>query len=163
MSTTGSNPQYVTIKGKTQTLSDLKKAAKGARAVYLATDPDREGEAIAWHVADQLDTTAPTHRVLFHEITKDAIQEAMKSPGRIDDQKVYAQQARRILDRLVGYKASPSALEEHQDRAVRGAGADRRPPPHRRAGAGDPGLRARRSTGASPRSAPTAARSSRPS
>ncbi len=103
----GFEPQYVTIKGKTQTLSDLKKSAKGARAVYLATDPDREGEAIAWHVADQLDTTAPTHRVLFHEITKDAIQEAMKSPGRIDDQKVYAQQARRILDRLVGYKASP--------------------------------------------------------
>ncbi len=103
----GFEPQYVTIKGKTQTLSDLKKSAKGARAVYLATDPDREGEAIAWHVADQLDTTAPTHRVLFHEITKDAIQAAMKAPGRIDDQKVYAQQARRILDRLVGYKASP--------------------------------------------------------
>jgi len=75
--------------------------------VYLATDPDREGEAIAWHVAGQLDRAVPTHRVLFHEITKDAIHEAMRKPGAIDEQKVDAQQARRILDRLVGYKVSP--------------------------------------------------------
>jgi len=100
-------PQYVTIKGKTQTLADLKKAAKRASAIYLATDPDREGEAIAWHVADQMDTKAPMHRVLFHEITKEAVKEAMNKPGRIDDRLVNAQQARRILDRLVGYKASP--------------------------------------------------------
>jgi DNA topoisomerase I len=100
-------PKYVTIKGKTKTLSELKKAAKLASAIYLATDPDREGEAIAWHVADQLKATVPTHRILFHEITKDAIQEALKDPGEIDDRKVDAQQARRILDRLVGYKASP--------------------------------------------------------
>src|SRR5262249_23729407 len=86
---------------------DLKKAAKRAKAVYLATDPDREGEAIAWHVADQLETSAPLHRVLFHEITKDAVKEAMAKPGRIDDRLVNAKQARRILDRLVGYKASP--------------------------------------------------------
>ncbi len=103
----GFEPKYVTIKGKTKTLSELKKAAKTASTIYLATDPDREGEAIAWHVADQLDTQAPTHRVLFHEITKDAIHEAMEKPGEIDDRKVNAQQARRILDRLVGYKASP--------------------------------------------------------
>src|SRR5512143_2838319 len=103
----GFQPEYVTIKGKTQTLSDLKKAAKKARAVYLATDPDREGEAIAWHVASQLDTRAPTHRVLFHEITKEAVKEAMAKPGVINDNLVNAQQARRILDRLVGYKASP--------------------------------------------------------
>jgi len=103
----GFEPKYVTIKGKTKTLSELKKAAKTASTIYLATDPDREGEAIAWHVADQLDTRAPTHRVLFHEITKDAIHEAMEHPGAIDDRKVNAQQARRILDRLVGYKASP--------------------------------------------------------
>ncbi len=103
----GFQPQYVTIKGKTQTLADLKKAARRASAVYLATDPDREGEAIAWHVADQLETNAPLHRVLFHEITKDAVKEAMAKPGRIDDRLVNAQQARRILDRLVGYKASP--------------------------------------------------------
>ena len=100
-------PKYVTIKGKTKTLSELKKAAKTASTIYLATDPDREGEAIAWHVADQLGVTVPTHRVLFHEITKDAIHEAMEQPGVIDDRKVNAQQARRILDRLVGYKASP--------------------------------------------------------
>src|SRR5215216_1858471 len=85
-------PKYVTIKGKTKTLSDLKKAAKLASAIYLATDPDREGEAIAWHVADQLKATVPTHRILFHEITKDAIQEALKDPGEIDDRKVDAQQ-----------------------------------------------------------------------
>jgi DNA topoisomerase-1 len=103
----GFEPKYVTIKGKTKTLSELKKAAKTASTIYLATDPDREGEAIAWHVADQLDSKAPTHRVLFHEITKDAIHEAMEKPGEIDDRKVNAQQARRILDRLVGYKASP--------------------------------------------------------
>jgi DNA topoisomerase I len=103
----GFEPKYVTIKGKTKTLSELKKAAKGASAIYLATDPDREGEAIAWHVADQLKVTVPTHRILFHEITKDAIQEALRDPGEIDDRKVDAQQARRILDRLVGYKASP--------------------------------------------------------
>ena len=103
----GFEPKYVTIKGKTKTLADLKKAAKGASAIYLATDPDREGEAIAWHVADQLKSDVPTHRILFHEITKDAIQEALRQPGQIDDRKVDAQQARRILDRLVGYKASP--------------------------------------------------------
>ena len=100
-------PKYVTIKGKTKTLSDLKKAARTASTIYLATDPDREGEAIAWHVADQLGASVPTHRVLFHEITRDAIHEAMDQPGVIDDRKVNAQQARRILDRLVGYKASP--------------------------------------------------------
>jgi len=100
-------PEYVIIKGKNHTLNEIKKAAKAASEVYLATDPDREGEAIAWHVASQLDRALPMHRVLFHEITKDAIQEAMQTPGRIDEQKVNAQQARRILDRLVGYKASP--------------------------------------------------------
>jgi DNA topoisomerase-1 len=104
-------PKYVTIKGKTKTLSELKKAAKGASAIYLATDPDREGEAIAWHVAEQIRHGLPdsirTHRILFHEITKEAIQEALRDPGKIDDRKVDAQQARRILDRLVGYKASP--------------------------------------------------------
>jgi DNA topoisomerase-1 len=100
-------PEYVTIKGKTQTLSDIKKAARAASHVYLATDPDREGEAIAWHVAEQIGTGVPTERILFHEITRDAIREAMAQPGQIDQNKVDAQQARRILDRLVGYKASP--------------------------------------------------------
>jgi len=100
-------PEYVTIKGKTQTLSDIKKAAKVASQVLLATDPDREGEAIAWHVATQIGNGVPTRRILFHEITKDAIQEALRTPSDIDQAKVDAQQARRVLDRLVGYKASP--------------------------------------------------------
>jgi DNA topoisomerase-1 len=81
----GFEPKYVTIKGKTKTLSELKKAAKAASAIYLATDPDREGEAIAWHVADQIKAGVPTHRILFHEITKEAIQEALRAPGEIDN------------------------------------------------------------------------------
>src|SRR5688500_8910633 len=85
----GFEPKYVTIKGKTKTLSELKKAAKTASTIYLATDPDREGEAIAWPVADQLKAGLPksvrTHRILFHEITKAAIQEALRDPGKIDD------------------------------------------------------------------------------
>jgi DNA topoisomerase-1 len=100
-------PKYVTIRGKGKTLAELKKAAKGADAVYLATDPDREGEAIAWHVADQLGAAPRVRRVLFHEITRDAVRDAIRHPTKIDDRKVDAQQARRILDRLVGYKASP--------------------------------------------------------
>src|SRR3954463_15332389 len=105
----GFEPKYVTIKGKTKTLSELKKAAKAASAIYLATDPDREGEAIAWHVADQITPAkrVPVHRVLFEEITRDAVVAAMQSPTAIDEKRVEAQQARRILDRLVGYKASP--------------------------------------------------------
>jgi DNA topoisomerase-1 len=105
----GFEPKYVTIKGKTKTLAELKKAAKTASTIYLATDPDREGEAIAWHVADQITPSrrVPVHRVLFEEITRDAVVAAMKEPRRIDEKKVEAQQARRILDRLVGYKASP--------------------------------------------------------
>lgn len=103
----GFAPKYVTIRGKGKNLAELKKAAKGAPQVYLATDPDREGEAIAWHVADQLPKTAEIQRVLLREITKTAVQAAIKNPGAIDMQKVDAQQARRILDRLVGYKASP--------------------------------------------------------
>ena len=100
-------PKYVTIRGKGKTLAELKKAAKGSDAVYLATDPDREGEAIAWHVASHIGNGGKVQRILFHEITKDAVAEALKHPVEIDGLKVEAQQARRILDRLVGYKASP--------------------------------------------------------
>ena len=103
----GFAPKYVTIRGKGKTLAELKKVAKRSTDVFLATDPDREGEAIAWHVADQLGDGLKIRRVLFHEITKEAVGEAMKNPIPIDDRKVEAQQARRILDRLVGYKASP--------------------------------------------------------
>ena len=103
----GFAPKYVTIRGKGKQLAEIKRAAKKSDQVLLATDPDREGEAIAWHVADQLDDGSKIRRVLFHEITKDAISEAIENTTDIDDQKVEAQQARRILDRLVGYKVSP--------------------------------------------------------
>ena len=105
----GFEPEYVTIPGKEKTLADLKHAAKDSREILLATDPDREGEAIAWHVASQVrrKNGAPIKRVLFHEITKDAVQGAIARAGEIDERKVDAQQARRVLDRLVGYKASP--------------------------------------------------------
>jgi len=103
----GFTPKYVTIQGKGKALAELRRAAKASGKVFLATDPDREGEAIAWHVAEQIGDGSKVRRVLFHEITKDAVQAAMKHPVKIDDRKVEAQQARRILDRLVGYKASP--------------------------------------------------------
>src|SRR5438876_3523243 len=105
----GFQPEYITIPGKEKTVAELKSAAKDSREIFLATDPDREGEAIAWHVAESIKRKngAPIRRVLFHEITKDAIQEAIANAGNIDEHKVDAQQARRVLDRLVGYKASP--------------------------------------------------------
>ena len=105
----GFEPEYVTIPGKEKTLTELKNAARDSREILLATDPDREGEAIAWHVASQVrrKNGAPIKRVLFHEITKDAVQGAIARAGEIDERKVDAQQARRVLDRLVGYKASP--------------------------------------------------------
>ena len=106
----GFTPKYVTIKEKAKTLAEIKKAAKAADRVLLATDPDREGEAIAWHVASQLNgggNNGKVRRVLFHEITKDAVAQALANPLDIDQRKVDAQQARRVLDRLVGYKASP--------------------------------------------------------
>src|SRR5665811_1223220 len=101
--------RYVTIPGKEKTVADLKSAARDSREIFLATDPDREGEAIAWHVAQQIKTKngAPMRRVLFHEITRDAVKLAIANAGQIDERKVDAQQARRVLDRLVGYKASP--------------------------------------------------------
>lgn len=105
----GFEPEYVTIPGKEKTLAELKGAAKSARTIYIATDPDREGEAIAWHVQGQVTRRngPPVRRVLFHEITKDAVTKAIQRAGDIDQKKVDAQQARRVLDRLVGYKASP--------------------------------------------------------
>ena len=103
----GFTPEYVTIKEKAKTLAEIKKAAKASERVLLATDPDREGEAIAWHVASQLSNGGKVRRVLFHEITKDAVAHALAHPLDIDQRKVDAQQARRVLDRLVGYKTSP--------------------------------------------------------
>ena len=109
----GFAPDYVTIEGKEDILAELKRVAKGAREIFIATDPDREGEAIGWHVEQfftqppRYAVTAPIRRVMFHEITKAKVQESMANPMDIDNKKVDAQQARRVLDRLVGYKASP--------------------------------------------------------
>ncbi|MHC1786268.1 MAG: type I DNA topoisomerase [Christensenellales bacterium] len=99
---------YITIHGKGDILAKLRKEAKASDEVYLATDPDREGEAISWHLAQALKMDpAQAKRVTFHEITKKAVQAAIKAPGKIDMDLVDAQQARRALDRLVGYKISP--------------------------------------------------------
>ena len=101
-------PQYINIRGKVNVIKELKKDAKSAKKVYLATDPDREGEAIAWHLSNILDVDKDKiTRVTFNEITKTAVQKAIKEPRDIDINLVDAQQARRVLDRIVGYKMSP--------------------------------------------------------
>ena len=104
----GFAPRYIVIKGKAPILKELKEAAKQASSVYMATDPDREGEAISWHLSDALRAVNPAiKRIEFHEITKEAVLHALARPREIDLNLVNAQQARRILDRLVGYKLSP--------------------------------------------------------
>ena len=104
----GFQPQYITIRGKGKILNELKKAASSADAVYLATDPDREGEAIAYHIYEELKKRNPNiHRIMFNEITKKAVLEAINHPQSISVEKVEAQKARRVLDRLVGYQVSP--------------------------------------------------------
>ncbi|HYA11604.1 MAG TPA: type I DNA topoisomerase [Thermodesulfovibrionales bacterium] len=104
-------PKYVVIPGKEKIIKELKKASKEADKIFLAPDPDREGEAIAWHIASEISDpkslNGRIYRIIFNEITERAVREAIKNPGRIDMKKVDAQQARRILDRLVGYKLSP--------------------------------------------------------
>lgn len=101
-------PKYVTITGKTKIIQQLKTAAQSAQMVYLAPDPDREGEAIAWHIANSLKVPdSQILRVLFNEITYNGIQYGIKHPRKIDISLVNAQQARRIVDRLVGYQVSP--------------------------------------------------------
>ncbi len=104
----GFKPKYITIRGKGDVLAELKKEAKKVENVYLAADPDREGEAISWHLSRALQVDENKKcRVEFNEITKEAVKEAFESPREIDFKLVNAQQARRILDRLVGYKISP--------------------------------------------------------
>ena len=101
-------PEYINIRGKGDLIKSLKKDAETAKTVYLATDPDREGEAIAWHLANILEVNSDKiTRVTFNEITKNAVQKAIKEPRNIDINLVNAQQARRVLDRIVGYKISP--------------------------------------------------------
>lgn len=104
----GFRPEYLVIEGKHKVIAELKKAAKDAERIYLAPDPDREGEAIAWHIAEILDGGGERlHRVLFNEITRKGVQEGLRNPLPLDKAKFESQQARRILDRLVGYEISP--------------------------------------------------------
>ena len=106
-------PKYITIRGKGQLLTQLKKEAKKADVVYLATDPDREGEAISWHLAEALKIDPESNcRVTFNEITKTAVKAAIKQPRKIDMDLVDAQQARRVIDRIVGYTISPILWEK---------------------------------------------------
>ena len=101
-------PEYINIRGKGDLIKSLKSEAKKAKKVYLATDPDREGEAIAWHLANILGIDENSKcRITFNEITKDAVKEAIKNPRCVDKNLIDAQQARRVLDRIVGYKISP--------------------------------------------------------
>ncbi|HDQ45471.1 MAG TPA: type I DNA topoisomerase [bacterium] len=104
----GFEPEYITIRGRGKLLSELRKLAAASDRVYLATDPDREGEAIAQHLAEEIGkVSAAVRRVLFHEITEDAIREAIRQAHDIDNDRVEAQKARRVMDRLVGYQVSP--------------------------------------------------------
>ncbi|NLY50272.1 MAG: DNA topoisomerase I, partial [Firmicutes bacterium] len=106
-------PKYITIRGKGEILKKLRDAAKKADKVFLAADPDREGEAIAWHLAHILGIPPSSNcRVEFNEITKQAVWESLKNPRTIDQHRVDAQQARRVLDRLVGYNLSPLLWEK---------------------------------------------------
>lgn len=107
-------PKYITIRGKGDLLAKLRKEAKKADRIYLATDPDREGEAISWHLtkALKLDDTKEVYRISFNEITKNAVKASLKQPREIDMDLVNAQQARRVLDRMVGYKISPLLWEK---------------------------------------------------
>jgi DNA topoisomerase-1 len=103
----GFKPMYVVTPGSKKQVAELRKLMKGADSLYLATDEDREGEAIAWHLLEVLKPKVPVHRMVFHEITKEAIQEAIEHPRELDEKVVAAQEARRVLDRLFGYEVSP--------------------------------------------------------
>ena len=101
-------PKYITIRGKGELLAKLRKSAKGASHIYLATDPDREGEAISWHLITALKLDEKkVRRITFNEITKNAVKASLKAPRDIDMNLVDAQQCRRVLDRMVGYEISP--------------------------------------------------------
>ncbi len=134
-------PEYQPLKGKEDIIADLRKAAKGSGRIYLATDPDREGEAISWHLKYLLNIPDnETYRVTFNEITRNVVQESIQHPRPIDQNLVDAQQARRVLDRIVGYQLSPPALEKDPQGPVRWTRAVCRDPSGRRPRERDPGL-----------------------
>lgn len=118
-------PEYVTLADKKDVIAKLKKAAKNADEVILSPDPDREGEAIAWHIAEILPKNTKLKRVTFNAITKDAVLEALKHPRKINHALVDAQQARRLLDRIVGYKISPILMRRVQGARDGGLSAGR--------------------------------------
>ena len=137
-------PKYTVIKGKEKLVEELEKMADKSEAVFLATDPDREGEAISWHLAYLLKLDPEDqNRVTFNEITKTGVTNGMAHPRGIDIDLVNAQQARRILDRLVGYKLSPFPVAESPTRPVGGPRPERSCPHHRRPREGDRSLQAR--------------------
>jgi len=115
-------PKYVTIKGKADVIKDLKAAASTSKNVLIATDPDREGEAIAWHIAEEIKTkNKDIRRVLFNEITKNGIKKGLETPLELDEKLFMSQQARRVMDRLIGYKVSPflsKAMIEKTDQTL---------------------------------------------
>src|SRR5207244_10584994 len=110
----GFQAEYEVLPTRKKVMEELKSAAVDATAIYLAADPDREGEAICWHLAQELGSKARkrVRRVVFNEITRRAIEQAFEHPGELDEKKVDAQQARRNLDRLVGYKVSPTLWDK---------------------------------------------------
>jgi len=118
----GFKPVFEVIPGKEKSISNLKKLSKGKEMIFLATDPDREGEAISWHIKERLTKKDKKFsRVVFHEITEDALKEAFSQPGEIDINRVNSQIARRVLDRIVGYTLSPVLWKK----IVRGLSAGR--------------------------------------
>ena len=128
----GFKPTYVVPTDKKKVIKQLKAALKDASTVYLATDPDREGEAISWHLVEAADLgKQPLRRVVFHEITPAAIKEAFDNPRELDLDLVNAQQARRILDRLLGYQLSPLLWSKVGSGSVGGTGSVGCSPPHR--------------------------------
>jgi len=111
----GFRPEYEVVRGKAKFIKDIKKAAREATDIYLASDPDREGEAIAWHIAEEVDGPGKrVHRALFNDLSKETVLQSLAHPTRLDERKVEAQMARRILDRLVGYEISPMLWKKVQ-------------------------------------------------
>ena len=136
----GFKPLYVVSSPKKSVVANLKKLLKGADELYLATDEDREGESIAWHLSEVLSPTVPVKRMVFHEITPAAIARAVDEWRDLDRRLVDAQEARRILDRLYGYEVSPGAVAQGHAAAVGRPGPERGHPHGGRAGAGPDAL-----------------------
>jgi len=146
----GFKTDYEIIPGKEAIVKNLRKAADKADVIYLAADPDREGEAICQHIFEEIEAANDkVFRVMFNEITRDAIRQAFQSPGRIDENLVKSQNTRRILDRLVGYKISP-LLWRRFERASPPAVCSRWPPQSSVNGSGRSSPSSRRSTGTCP-------------